>query len=90
MISRSFVLDLAMKNRREYLLRIRHVLFNPKFGDDDMTIDVKNDIYSFMKQEVNNLRDVSLRMVKKLHILIKTYNDGWESKAKVLFCKKGN
>jgi hypothetical protein len=90
MISRSFVLDLAMKSRREYLLRIRHVLFNPNFGGDDMTIDIKNKIYSFMNKELNTLRDVSLRMVKKLHILIKTYDEGWESKAKTLFCKKGN
>ena len=88
MISRSFVLDLAMRNSREYLLRIKSILFNDSFGDDDMTMDIKHDIYNFMTKERDNLRDISLRMVKKLHIIIKTYGSKWENNARILFCKR--
>ena len=87
MISRSFVLDLSMKNSREYLLRIKSILFNDSFGGD-MTLDIKNDIYRFMSKERDNLRDISLRMVKKLHIIIQTYGSKWENNARILFCKR--
>lgn len=86
MISRSFVLDVDMKNRKYYLARIEQVLFD-LMDESVYTSSVKNSIYNFMRDESNTLRELSLRMVKKIHTLMKTYNNEWESKAKILLCR---
>lgn len=86
MISRSFVLDVDMKNRDYYLARIEYVMFE-LMNELEMTLDVKKSIYAFMTKERNTIRELSLRMVKKIHTLMKTYNNEWESKAKILLCK---
>lgn len=86
LISRSFVLDLSMKNKDYYLARIEDVLYN-SMDESIMNLEVKDRIYKFMTEEKNNLRELSLRMVKKLHVLMLTYNNDWESKAKILLCK---
>lgn len=86
MISRSFVLDVDMKNKDYYLARIEQVLFD-LMDESDMTLDIKKSIYNFMTKEKNIIRELSLRMVKKIHTLMKTYNNEWESKAKILLCK---
>jgi hypothetical protein len=86
MISRSFVLDLAMKNRNYYLARIQHVLFND-MGTDIMTQAVKESIYDFMRDEKDSLRELSLRMVKKIFVLQKTYMTEWREKSRILLCK---
>jgi hypothetical protein len=86
LISRSFVLDLAMKNRDYYLARIQHVLFTD-MDTEIMSEEVKKSIYDFMRSEKNTLRELSLRMVKKIFVLQKTYLTEWREKSKILLCK---
>jgi hypothetical protein len=86
LISRSFVMDLAMKNRNYYLARIEHVLFTD-MDTAIMSNEVKQSIYDFMTREKDSLRELSLRMVKKIFVLQKTYMTEWAEKSRILLCK---
>ncbi len=86
LISRSFVLDVDMKNRNYFLARLQDVLFD--YMDESVyTIDIKHSIFNFMNKEKNSLRELSLRMVKKIRTLQMTYGVEWESKAKIVLCR---
>lgn len=86
MISRSFVLDVDMKNSDYFLARLEQILFE-KMDESVYDMDTKNSIYSFMTVEKNSLRELSLRMVKKIHTLMQTYGKDWQAKSKILLCK---
>jgi hypothetical protein len=86
LISRSFVMDLAMKNRSYYLARIEQVLFTD-MDTSIMSHAVKQSIYDFMTSEKDSLRELSLRMVKKIFVLQKTYMTEWAEKSRILLCK---
>lgn len=86
LISRSFVLDLAMPTANYYLARIKDVLFN-HMNEDDFKLETKHEIYEFMVEHKDVLRELSLRMVNKMGIVMKTYGSSWKEKAKILFCK---
>lgn len=83
LISRSFVLDLSMKNEEHFLARVKHVLYNGMNYD----MNTKDMIFDFMWENRKTLREVTLRMVKKLSILIDTYGNNWQEKSKILLCK---
>ena len=86
LISRSFVLDVDMKNHNYYLARLQDVLFD--YMDESVySLDIKNSIFDFMNKEKNSLRELSLRMVKKIRTLQMTYGPEWQSKAKIVLCK---
>jgi hypothetical protein len=85
LISRSFVMDLNLKTVDHYLARIRDVLFNSM---DGYTKERKELIYNFMCKEKHTLRELSLRMIKKVDIIIDTYQNNWEAKAIMLLCKQ--
>jgi hypothetical protein len=86
LISRSFVLDLYMKNRDYYLARIQEVLFD-KMDESKISIIDKHKIYNFMTENKTMLRELSLRMVNKLNVIIQTYGNDWDAKSKILLCK---
>ena len=86
LISRSFVLDVDMKNRNYFLARLQDVLF--EYMDESLySLEIKNSIFDFMNKEKNALRELSLRMVKKIRTLQMTYGAEWQSKAKIVLCK---
>lgn len=84
MISRSFVLDLALRTTNEMLARVKSVLFNDM---DNIEIEAKHKIYNFLTDNAKTLREISLRSVNKLQIIINMYGDDWKEKAKLLLCK---
>lgn len=84
MISRSFVLDLALRTTNEMLARVKSVLFNDMKNID---LDNKEKIYRFLTDNAKGLREISLRSVNKLQIIINMYGDNWQEKAKLLLCK---
>jgi hypothetical protein len=85
LVSRSHYIDLGMKNKRDYLLRIRQVIKQGMLGH--MTDDQKNDIMSFMNDNQNILRELSLRMAIKLASIRCSTHLEWEKVAKITCCK---
>lgn len=84
MISRSFVLDLALRTTNEKLARVKSVLFNNMHNIEATN---KNKIYNFLSDNAKTLREISLRSVNKLQIIINMYGDDWQEKGKLLLCK---
>lgn len=84
MISRSFVLDLALRTTTEMLCRVKSVLFNDM---KQIELNTKHKIYNFLTDNAKSLREISLRSVNKLQIIINMYGSDWQEKGKLLLCK---
>lgn len=84
LISRSLYIDLAMKTKRDYLVRIQTVIE----GSDMLRANGLNKrqadaLLAYLNEHYENLRELSLRMVIKLAGLIKMDENTWEEMAKV-------
>ncbi len=86
MVSRAHYLDLAMKNRRDYLVRIRQVVTQGLLSHLD--IEEQADVLTFIEAHADSLRELSLRMALKVASIRKiNYNNGnWEKIAKITCC----
>ena len=84
MVSRSHYIDLAMKTRRDYLIRIKQVIAQGMLSD--LTELQRAQVMRFIDKNSDNLRELSLRMALKLGSLCKQ-SDNWERLARVTCCK---
>jgi hypothetical protein len=85
MVSRAHYLDLAMKSRRDYLVRIRQVVAQGLL--DFLDIEEQADVLTFIEAYSESLRELSLRMALKIASIRKTNNSNWEKVSKVTCCK---
>ena len=80
MISRSHYLDLTLKTTRDYLIRIKQVVIehemlkNEGFGEQQSM-----QILDFIEKNFNKLRELSLRMVKKIASIVRMSPNHWEN-----------
>ena len=84
LVSRSHYIDLAMKTRRDYLVRIRQVIRQGLLGD--LSLAERSDVILFIEQNAEKLRELSLRMAIKLGALRKQSKD-WQKMAKITCCR---
>jgi len=89
LVSRSMYLDMAMKSKRDYLVRIKQVVEKGMLKDMKMSKADETEILSFIDKFQDTLRELSLRMVVKIAMLMKAHPTKWQSLAKV-FCVRGN
>jgi hypothetical protein len=87
LISRSHYLDLGIKNRKDYIVRIKQVL-DQGMLDDVMNPDEKNQIIGFIEQNIDKMRELSLRMVKKLADLYLMDPVNWKDLAEITCMRK--
>lgn len=82
LMSRAHYLDLGIKNRRDYIIRIRQVIKS--------MVDSKaeqKELVDYIEANTNNLRELSIRTVVKLAQLKNSSND-WKRIASVTMCCK--
>jgi len=84
LVSRSHYIDLTMKTRRDYLVRIKQVVKQGLL--DHLTLDEKVDVVTFIEYHQNVLRELSLRIAIKIGHLRKS-SENWEKIARVTCCK---
>lgn len=84
LVSRAHYIDLAMKSRRDYLVRIRQVIKQGLLSH--LTEDQRADVIAFIEGNHDKLRELSLRMAIKLGALRKQGGD-WQKIAKITCCK---
>ena len=82
LVSRSHYLDLEMKTKMDYIVRIRQVvkggmLTSRGFSSSDQTL-----ILEFIENNMEQMRELSLRMVIKVATLFKMSRSGWQKLAK--------
>jgi hypothetical protein len=84
LMSRSYYLDLSMRSRRDYLVRIKQVV---KQGMLNFLNGVeKHEVVSFIENNFNNMRELSLRSCIKLGNLRKN-NKNWEKISRITMLK---
>lgn len=86
LVSRSHYLDLAMKTKRDYLVRIKQVVGNGML-QDKVTMEQEQELVAFIEENMEALRELSLRMVVKLSDLMKVHPTNWKSLAKITCMK---
>jgi hypothetical protein len=84
LVSRSHYIDLAMKTRRDYLVRIRQVISMGLLSH--LTIDEQADVITFIECNHESLREMSLRIAIKIGALRKQSKD-WEKIARITCCR---
>jgi hypothetical protein len=84
LISRSHYIDLAMKSRRDYLVRIRQVVKQGLLSD--LPEIQRAEVLAYIEENADRLRELSLRMAVKIANLRKTTDD-WKRMANVTCCR---
>lgn len=84
LMSRSHYLDLSMRSRRDYLIRIRQVIRNGMLSD--LTPEMRADVIAFVEKNYEKMRELSLRACVKLASLRKS-GSNWEKIANITMLK---
>ena len=80
-MSRCHYLDLTMDTMRERMLRVKQIVGDGMLKDYKLEEKDEQEIVTFMEDNKNRLREVSLRMVTKLADLFKMSPERWKSLA---------
>lgn len=84
LISRSHYLDLAMKTKKDYIVRIKQVVFGKGMLTREGFSDTEaREIVSFIEDNMDRLRELSLRMVVKVAGLFRMDRSSWKDLAAV-------
>lgn len=83
LMSRSHYLDMGMKNQRDYMVQIKRVVSRGMLEDEGFTKSESQEIIKFIEDNVNQMRELSLRMVVKIAGLYRMSPDRWQSMARV-------
>lgn len=84
LVSRAHYIDLAMKTRRDYLVRIRQVIKQGLLGE--LSYEARADVITFIEQNHEKLRELSLRMALKIGALRKQGGE-WQKVARITCCR---
>lgn len=84
LVSRAHYLDLTLKTKRDYLVRIGQVVEQGLL--DHLDIEAQADVLTFIEAYSHRMRELSLRAVIKLGALRST-NKNWEKIAKITMLK---
>lgn len=87
LVSRAHYIDMAMKNRRDYIIRIRQVVREgllSKIGLDDVA---QQEVIDFIEVNQDRLRELSLRMVLKVGAIRRKGASNWSKVARITCCK---
>lgn len=87
LVSRSHYIDLSMKTRRDYLVRIRQVLDAGMLQERGLTKKHEADVVDFLEANQTRLRELSLRMALKIGSIRKMDQANWSKVAMVTCCR---
>jgi hypothetical protein len=86
--SRSLVLDLGIKTRREYLVKINQTVKEGMLRNRGLTHEQEAEVMDFIRENLDGFRELSLRMVEKVAALYKT-NKEWKKLVRSVCMVKG-
>ena len=86
LMSRAHYIDLAMKTRRDYVVRIKQVLEKGLLKKSGLTEAQERDVVDFIENNTDRLRELSLRMALKIGS-IRKIGETWQKVARVTCCK---
>jgi hypothetical protein len=80
-MSRCHYLDLEISTVRDKILRIKQIVREGMLNPYNFTQQQENDIVSFVTDNAEYLREISLRIVKKIADFVKAHPHEWQSMA---------
>lgn len=87
-MSRCHYIDLEMNSMRDRFLRIEQIVADGMLAEYKFGAEGERELVEFMKENGKRLREVSLRMVKKIADL-KKMSDNWQELAAATCMKRG-
>lgn len=85
--SRSLVLDLKIKTKREYMVKIRQTVESGMLRNLGFTSTEESEIIEFVETNVDKLTELSLRMIEKIAALYRANPSNWEKLVKTVCFK---
>lgn len=82
LMSRSHYINMGMKTKRDYMVRIKQVVRNGLLSRNGLDKEAEENIMEFISNNVDKFRELSLRMVIKCGELYEAYPSKWQSIAK--------
>lgn len=88
LVSRAHYIDLAMKTRRDYVIRIRQVVAMGLLTNIGLDRTGQDEVVAFIEGNADRLRELSLRMALKLGAIRRRFGQKWERTARTT-CFRG-
>lgn len=88
LMSRSHVIELGMKSKRDYIIRIKQIMIDGEMLSDVLSLAQRWELLDYVKENQNSMRELSLRMMIKLADLMQMTPD-WRNLAKIT-CQRSN
>jgi hypothetical protein len=85
--SRSLVLDLKIKTRREYIVKINQTIEAGMLSDKGFSKSEETEIVTFVNDNMDKLTELSLRMVEKIAALYRANPSNWVKLVKTVCFK---
>nr|QMP83241.1 MAG: hypothetical protein [Caudoviricetes sp.] len=85
--SRSLVLDMKIKTRREYLIKIKQTVNAGMLRDKGFSKTEETQIMDYIEQHKESFTELSLRMVEKVSALFKANPSNWEKLVRAVCMK---
>ena len=87
LVSRSHYIDLQMKTRRDYMVRIKQVVKMGLLTNQGLDQEQQDDVLAFLDKNAEKLRELSLRIAIKVGAIRKLNKANWMAVAKATCCK---
>ena len=87
LVSRAHYIDMAMKTKRDYIIRIRQVVRAGLLRNNGLDAEAQLDVVDFIEDNQDKLRELSLRMVLKVASIRRKGSVNWKKVARVTCCK---
>lgn len=87
LVSRAHYIDMAMKTKRDYLIRIRQVVRQGLLRNMGLDEEAQFDVIDFIEDNQDRLRELSLRMALKVGAIRRKGAANWMKVARVTCCK---
>lgn len=87
LVSRAHYIDMAMKTKRDYLIRIRQVIRQGLLRNYGLDDEAQIDVIDFIEDNQDRLRELSLRMALKIGAIRRKGAANWKKVARVTCCK---
>ena len=87
LVSRSHYIDLALKTKQDYMVRIKMVMKQGLLSDRGLDPVGQKDVIDFIETNQDKLRELSLRMALKIASIRHKGGANWQKVARVTCCK---
>lgn len=88
LMSRAHYIDLSMRTRRDYIVRIKQVVREGMMQKAGLSKEMEMEVMGFIEEKAQYLREISLRMAVKLAGIRLLHRDDWQRYAVITCCRQ--